>query len=345
MTTVCSSLVWFALTVQTPLPSSAPNAPSSTAPAPGTAGTSTSTAATVATVNGEPLELAHFRDWLVATHGWRHLDDYIDLTLLQQATVAAGLPLASPAEIEAAFEQDWQDQILMRHRGEEADWLTELAGSGLDRTGYRYRRMGTLEQEVLAKRLLKQRPMTEAQLKELWEREFGNGVRTRVRIAFFDQLKGVRPGQQVNKEAALELAAAAKTLADRFLQTVQADRSEFAKRLLTETDLCTIARFDSYLSDTRTQGGEIARLRADHFGGALEPGLASAKSGDLVGPIATPQGLYVVEVLERSPAPFDAVGDELRAIWRDRFPSPGEVHALKQELRQKAKIERFPLHQ
>jgi hypothetical protein len=300
-------------------------------------------AAPVARVNGEDLPLDDFRDWLVRTHGWRHVDDYVDLALLKQEARRAGIALPTAAELEAAFTEDWNASILLRHRGDESKFLKELADVGIDRQGWRDRRFGTIEQELLAKRILQARPMTEAQVKELYAVEFGaDGTRTHVRVAFFDKLKSVRPGQQVEPELAEKLDAESKAAADAFLQAVRADRGRFAS-LVASTDLVTINRFDSFPIDLRSQGGDIPRLHHDAFGGSLEEALKDAKSGDLVGPVRTAAGCYVVEVIERSPAPFEKVQDELKEIWRTRAPSGGEVVWLKQELRKTATIERKPL--
>ncbi len=297
----------------------------------------------LARVNGEEVGLDGFRDWLVRVHGWRHVDDFVDLVLLRQE--ARRLEVARPTaeEIEAAFVADWNDQMLLLKRGDEAAFTKELADAGMDRQSYRDRRLGTLELEILAKRILQLRPMSDVQVQELHELEFGkDAVRTHVRVAFFDKLKSVRPGQRVSKALAEKLDAEAGASADAFLKTVAADRSRFAA-LVGETDFVTIQRFDSYHVDLRTQGGEIARLHHDHFGGALEAALKDAKTGELVGPVATPAGFYVVDLVERAPAPFQSVVDELKEIWRTRAPSPGEIESLKRELRKAAKVERLPL--
>ncbi|MSR48007.1 MAG: peptidyl-prolyl cis-trans isomerase [Planctomycetes bacterium] len=299
----------------------------------------------IARVNGEELSLSAFRDWVVSAHGWRHIDDYVDLELLRGEAIAHELPLPTATEVEAAFDQDWQDQILMRHGGNERSWIAELQKSGLDRAGYRDRRAGTLELEVVAKRVLKQQPMTPEQQRELWEREFGlDGMRTHVRVAFFNKLKDVVPGERVDAARMATLEAAAAVRAEAFLVTIRAQAAAFATEVTVQGDACTIPRFDSYPIDLRARGGEIARLRGDHFGGALRAVVQDAKPGDLLGPISTPSGLYVVQIVARGPRPFEGAEAELAAIWHERDPSAGEVLRLRQELRAKAKIERYPLN-
>jgi len=299
----------------------------------------------VARVDGRPVALEEFRDWLVVAHGWRHLDDFLDLSLLRAAATARGLALPTAADLDAAFEADWQDQILLRHGGVEAGWVAELAQGGIDRAGYRDRRAGMLEIEVIAKQLLKEQPLTEDQRRDLWLREFGpDGVRNHVRVAFFSQLKLIRPGQRVSTAEMAGFTAEALTRAEGFLAAVRADRASFATRVQAEGDPCTVPRFDSYPLDLRARGGELPRLRADHFGGVLQEAVAKGSGGELLGPIATPSGFWVVEIVAREPLPLAAAGAELERIWREREPSMGEIVRLREELRSRAKIERLPLN-
>ena len=297
----------------------------------------------IARVNGEELSLEGFRDWVVRTHGWRHFDDYIELSLLRQEATRIGLALPTPSDLETAFESDWKDQILWRHRGVESEFEKELAASGLDRQGYRDRRLGTLEQEVVARSILRQQPLEPDRAKELWTREFGEkGVRTHVRVAFFDKLKNLVVGEQGDRAQVQAGEEVARKRADAFHEAVAQDRAKFAE-LVKDSDLCTEQRFDSIPIDLRTRGGDVPRLRADHFNGLLEQPLVNAKAGDLLGPIDTPRGWFVVEVFERSPVTFEAVQEELAAIWRDRMPSQGEIYWLKDQLKKQASIERFAL--
>ena len=313
-----------------------PAAPSPAAPrdpAPG---------APVATVNGEEIGLAGFEDWMVRAHGWRHLDDYIDLVLLRQEAKRAGLPLPSEKEIDEAFELDWNDKVSLR--GDEAALLAELARAGIDKRTYRDRQLGTLEQDTLGRRILKAREPSEETLHELFLKEFGKeGVRIHLRVAFFDKLKALKPGATASKEESLKMASSAKERADAFLAEVTRDRGRFGA-LVPASDRCLAERTDGSPVDTRATGGDVPRLHAEWFGGHVGKAVASKRSGDLVGPVDTPAGYYVVDVVELGPVTFDQVEGELREFWKNRIPSAGELFWLKDELRKKAKIEKLGLH-
>lgn len=296
----------------------------------------------VATVNGEELTYSGFEEWMVRAHGWRFLDDYIDLALLRQEAKRAGVPLLTEKEIDDAFELDWNDKVALR--GDEAALLAELARAGIDKRSYRDRQLGTLEQEALGRRILKARAPTDETLHELFTKEFGkDGVRVHVRVAFFDKLKALKSGATASKDETVRMASSAKERADDFIRQVSADRGKFAA-LVAGSDRCLVERTDGSPVDTRASGGDLPRLHADWFGGQLSKALVEKKSGDLVGPLDTPTGLYVVDVVAVGPVAFADVKNELLDYWKSRIPSAGEVYWLKDELRKKAKIEKLGLH-
>jgi hypothetical protein len=193
------------------------------APAPAPQAAAAAPDGAVARVNGQELPLRQFEEWLVKAHGWRHLDDYVDLALLRQESERLKLPLPSATELDAEFERDWSVKVEMR--GDEAALLAELAHSGIDKVSQRDRQLGTIEQDFLGRRILALREPTEAMLKDLFAKEFGKaGVRTHVRIAFFDRLQGMKPGGTASKEAATRRGARAQAFHD----AVMADRTAAA---------------------------------------------------------------------------------------------------------------------
>jgi hypothetical protein len=294
----------------------------------------------VARVNGQELPFQQFEEWLVHAHGWRHLDDFVDLALLRQEATRLQIALPTAADLDLEFERDWKVRVEMR--GDEAALLAELARAGIDKSSQRDRQLGTIEQDFLGRRILALRDPDESTLKELFAKEFGKeGARNHVRVAFFDRLKGLKG--TASKEAVKGLADTARQRAQAFYDAVKADRTRFAA-LVAESDRLLVDRFDAMPFDPRKEGGEIARLHADWFGGALEKPLQEAKAGDLLGPIEAPAGCFVVEVVARGPVTYADVETELRAVWKARTPSGGELFWLKDELHKKAKIEKLGLN-
>lgn len=296
----------------------------------------------IARVNGQELGFQQFEEWLVHAHGWRHLDDFVDLALLQQEATRLGIALPSAADLDAEFERDWKVRIEMR--GDEAALLAELGRAGIDKTSYRDRQLGTLEQDFLGRRILAQRAPTDALLHELFDKEFGKPpVRTHLRVAFFDRLQALKPGGAASKEAAAKMADSARSRAQAFFEKVKADRAQFAT-LVADSDRLLVDRLDATPLDLRSEGGDLPRLHAEEFGGALEKALADAKAGDLVGPIDAPAGFFVVDVVARAPVTYAEVEQEVRTLWKSRTPSAGELFWLKDELRKQAKIEKLGLN-
>jgi len=306
----------------------------------------------LARVDGVDVPLAEYRDWMLQTHGWRFVDDYLSLVLLHRKARELGVAPPTPAELDAACADDWRDQVLLRHGGDESRLIAELKEGGIDPASYRARRFAAVERSVLARRVvLKTRSPTEEDLRRLHAREFGeDGVRRHLKVAFFDKLKDLPVGQKPFRELLQKLEDRALERAAAFAEQVGAAPDTFSDRARA-ADLLTVERHDGGLIDLRTQGSDVPRLREDHFGGALEEALRAAaasgelRAGALLGPLRTARGFYVLSVVACEPAPFDAVRDELRAIAIALPPSAGEIEALCARLLEQAVIEKhFPAH-
>jgi hypothetical protein len=119
--------------------------------------------------------------------------------------------------------------------------------------------------------------------------------------------------------------AEARERAENFLSAVRADGDAFGILVKAQGDPCTVPRFDAYPIDLRERGGELARLRADHFGGVLNEPVGKASGGDLLGPIATPSGFWVVRVIGRTPVPFETVAGGAPFPGANRTPAAHPV--------------------
>ncbi len=298
----------------------------------------------VVRVNDTVISRAEYQDWLYATHGWRFIDDYVALVLLRQEATRCSLPLPGPEETLHALDKDWKDQVDLRHGGDEESFLKELREGGIDQTGYRWRRLGQLEQEILARRIIvATRAPTEADLQAFHAREFAGDQRVHLKVAFFNKLKKVLPGQRATALFLEQVDRETRERAQEFLEAVRADGSAFSKKLQSSTDPLFLERRDNYLHDLRVNDGDLPRYRKDHFGGIMEQVIKDAAPGDWLGPIAAPNGFYVVQVVEKAKAPFDAIEAELVRLVKEQIPSAGEIHALRTRLLQSASIEKFPV--
>ncbi len=107
-----------------------------------------------------------------------------------------------------------------------------------------------------------------------------------------------KTGDRVHvKHILLPLAA---TAADSALVMARADSIAQAARA--GADYCQLASIYSQDTESQKNCGELGWYPVDEMFPEFKVGLAQAKAGDIVGPIATKFGLHVLRLLERRPA-------------------------------------------
>ncbi|MBK6846184.1 MAG: peptidylprolyl isomerase [Proteobacteria bacterium] len=119
---------------------------------------------------------------------------------------------------------------------------------------------------------------------------------------------------------------------------------QLAKRLAGGADFAQLARQYSDDAATRAKGGDLGTLTRGTLPGKVEDALFGAKAGQWLGPLATPQGFYLVQVTQREESaarPFEEVREQLR----DQLYSQKMEQATKswlREVRKKAFVELKP---
>lgn len=299
-------------------------------------------AGVIARVNGRDVSEREYQEWLYRLHGWKYQQDFLAAVALRQEVERLELTIL-PAEVERALAEDWQHQILFRHEGREEALLKELARSGIDKQGYLARRRVEIESNVLAEAILRHtRSPDEGQLRKLYHQEFGDaGERIHLRIAYFSKFYQLQPTRTPSSGMLEKLDLETRERATSFVQTLQAGGESFGELVRTHSDPLLVPRTDNWVRDLRVSGGEVERFTPDQFQGALKDALVQAVApGTVLDPIVTSGGYYVVQMVARELAPFEAVRDELVEIYRQRPPTAREMHFLEQELLENANIVR-----
>ncbi|MEW6744187.1 MAG: peptidylprolyl isomerase [Planctomycetota bacterium] len=298
-------------------------------------------AGVLARVNGETISAETFQKWLLHLHGPTYVNDYLGLVVLRQEAARLGIEVTE-ADTEAALGEDWKNHV-MRYGGDEKRWLQELASGGMDRGSYQRSRLATLEAEILAKKLVPlNRTDDETTLRQLHVQEFGtDGIRTHLQVAFFDKFRDLEGGKPIRDEALVQaLDRKARERAEGFVAEVSNRPEDFGKLARELSDTLAVPRGDGWTKDLREDGGDLPRYTKTLFAGALEETLAGELTpGQLLGPILSHRGYYVIRFVLREAAPYEEVQAELVRINRERPATPREVHALKTRLLEEAKIQ------
>ena len=301
----------------------------------------------VARVNGVDVPVSGYGSWLLDRHGWAYLGNYLEVVALRQEAKKKGVTVGAQ-ELEQAFQRDWDNNVLMRFRGDESKFVEDLDRTGMGRAGWRARRMQSLETEELCGRLaILMREPTAQQLRVTFEQEFGeDAIRKHLRVAFFDRMHDytLRPGQlQVPIE---ELNRIAMDRANAFLAAVKADPAQWEARIASDSDLCLLPRWDSYVRDLREFSGDLPRYKKAHFDGALDKKLLAAKKvpGEFCEPLLTGKGVYVVEVISWEKVNFEDTKSEIEEYFLHRLPTPQELYFYKQGLLERSTVVKNPAY-
>lgn len=116
---------------------------------------------------------------------------------------------------------------------------------------------------------------------------------------------------------------------------------QLAKRLASGADFAQLARQYSDDAATRAKGGDLGTLSRGTLPATVEDAVFAAKAGQLLGPLATPRGFYLLQVTQREESaarPFEEVREQLR----DQLYSQKMEQATKswlREVRKKAFVE------
>ncbi|MFO0983002.1 MAG: hypothetical protein U1E76_14945 [Planctomycetota bacterium] len=274
----------------------------------------------IARVNGEVVSASEYGEWLQRAHGWQFVDEFLTLKVLRQEAVKRGVHITEQ-DLARAADEDWNNNVRMRFGGREASFLAELKAGGIDRQGYRLRRLPALEVELLANRLLLlTRADDERVLRQLHEIEFGKRARrTHLRVAFFDKFKDLDPARNQQPGVLRELDVRVQERAEQFLARARAGDTSFAALVGELSDADYIPRIDGWVDDLKESGGDLPRYQETLFGGALEARPARrAQAGRSDRADRHRQGAYVVQFLASEPAPFEQAIAELQAINRTR---------------------------
>jgi parvulin-like peptidyl-prolyl isomerase len=288
-------------------------------------------AGAAALIDGEPISLEEYKDYLLAVSGRRPLEELVYRRLLEREAGRLGLDL-DPAAPERDFEAAWAAE-LAKHEGDLARAEAELAEAGLDYKTYRsrylaYARAAQLEQAVCSAA----RSIDEAEIRARFERDFGTGG-ARVEAAHILVARAT---------ARAEIARAGARPEDLSPESVERRVRErigqLRVRALAGEDFASLARAHSHDLGTRESGGRLADADLARYGPALAESVRAAAVGEIAGPVSSEAGLHLVCVLARTETRLDDVRGELERALRAEPPSPAERKRLRERLFSAAEI-------
>jgi hypothetical protein len=290
--------------------------------------------AVLAKVGGEDATLEEYRQWLLDLQGPSLISDWLDQKALAKVARDRGCAV-SEAEVDAAFETEWNTIVKLRFDGDESRFLDELAQSGYDRATFARSRAIAIRGELTLDRLCSAaRDVSPEALASRFAQVYGDPPeRLTVRVI---QLVRLRFREQDRSEPGKPLDPAALDRAAR------AVGEELLGRLAAGEDFQTLAREHSHDMQSAPAGGLVEHLDGERFGQDVAAAARLLTPQEpRTGLIQDVTGYVIVELVSRLPVTFDEVRSELEAQIRAEPISGAERAAMFEDVRRVAAIERF----
>jgi hypothetical protein len=283
----------------------------------------------VARAKGIEYTRAQYGEWLVQRLGIQFLDDYVFADLVQRVAAERGL-LPTQAELEAAFEEEFQRATDHGKTGDLDSFTKDLAQAGYSLETWKARRILELRSDLSHARLARAgRVITDERLQSRYRDLFGDlGERTSVEVYFFSAYRDLDPADQNPDIPALKTAARARAEEARAQLLAGADRA------------AVMAGTDPVASDF-VKDGIITGYRRQMLGRDIEKAVSSLdEPGDTSLVVDAFDGSYVLRLIAREPVRFEDVREELVAAVRAEDVDGSELAAVRNEVMESYAVER-----
>jgi len=275
-----------------------------------------------------PLPRAAFGEWLVATHGHAHVEDFVAERRLLAEAEARGL-LPGEERVREVFEREEAIKVREFHDGDRARYEQQLLLRGWSPERWAEHRLERVRvEETYRSVAAADRVITDEQVEREFRARYGPGAeRTDVEILFFsafaDAPQDGRPDLAAGKQAAKARAEAARAAleAGATMRSLADDADSLDSPFVTDR-----VRVDGYR--------ENALGRAvDHAVHALD------RPGEISPPVERWDGYALVRLVERTPVTLRSVREDLVAELEARPPSSGDIVTLRQRLLEEEGVE------
>jgi hypothetical protein len=291
----------------------------------------------MARVNGRDITVEEYVGYLFASLGKSKLDDYIYRLLLSEEAKAADVRV-EPQQVEAAVDEEIQRTITSLYQGSKDRYLQALLRRRSSLEDEKVRLRQELYHSMLEEKLiLKARQVTPADVKEQFERLYGEGgVRLVLRHVLVAMEEPAKDESGPSKDIKASPVAKSKR--------TRAEARERAERALKEIkggmEFTQAVKLYSDDLLSRQNEGRIPLYWRGLYGEDFHKAVSQlTPESPLSGVLESPRGFHVVELMERQVTKLEDVQKDLEATIRDRPPSQKERQELYGKLIEKAKIE------
>jgi parvulin-like peptidyl-prolyl isomerase len=290
------------------------------------------------TVDGEPIPRRVFAAWLLWIRGEYQATHFAQDWLVMRRAAEAGIEVseeAARARAESFIE--WLLTNDPRYRGKREAWVAALSLRGQTVDDFMRERIFRARLDLLAQELiLRERVVTEEELRAEFERQFGSEGRwLEARVIRVD----VEPPDVSEIGTPEELEAAMAAAVD----SARSKAAGLVGRLRAGEDFATLAREHSDEPVTAAAGGRLeGRFRSDAWPPEIAAGVRALKLGEISAPLYDGRSFLIFELLEERQVDYQNAREELRAELAERQPTPGDIAAYRNVLTKNAAVEVLP---
>lgn len=254
------------------------------------------------------VDLTRFREFV---------DEYLIVTRAQELGVSVSEP-----EVAAQIDRMIQETVENRYRGDQALFERTLMQRYQTLESYRRWSAQRVRTDMLLERcILKERVVTDADVKEKFERMYGvGGVHSEIRHILILRR---RPSGNSAEEGPSERA-------QQVMQMLEQDAGRFPELVQQFSDDRLTKRNDGY----------IPNYRAGMFGEKFHESVESLQSeGEITGPVESNRGFHIVQLVKRTTTRYEDVQEQVRLLLGEQAPASTERLQYRKKLRAAARIE------
>ncbi len=284
----------------------------------------------VALLNGEPVTLEAYKEFLWKQSGKRALPQMLDEMLLLKACERFHVSVDT-----AAVEATVAERLAQISQGRpQSDFASDIQARGFDEAMLR---ASLLEEALHVARLdallRATRVATDQRLQAAFDAEYGPGG---VQL----ELRQVLCMPHVLRAEKIKAGADAREIDLESCKAEARSRAEDARhRLLAGEAFAAVAEALSHDQTTRLAGGQILNYRPGIYGAEFTAAVAALKPGETSAVIETAAGFHIVEVTMRTVTDFQKVRASLVLSVMSAEPNWQEREELLAGLRNQAKIQ------
>jgi parvulin-like peptidyl-prolyl isomerase len=287
-------------------------------------------------IDGEPVAVGAYEDWLLEVLGEPEAHDYALVRLVEQEGKRIGVQVGE-GEVRDALDQEIQVRVDNAFKGRREGWVAELERTGRSEGEYRRARSLELGSWMLARRIAAVgRVVPEDKIEREWELQYGRkGLRYDLRLIYFQVVMEMPPEGTPNAARMLQNEARKQR---RF-----GDAQDARRRIEAGEDFAAVAREVSEDEATRENGGSPpGGFQYWRWPASFNDALERLQPGELSEPVYAKGGWWLVQVLEVDQTPLADVRDGIVAELLERGPESDEVAAVQTRLMKDARIEILP---